>query len=234
MPLFLSTRNTEIIEQMDDPNCDLRLLNNTYESFSSINRLIGGWRKIYRRKIRPLAENSTNPITILDIGCGGGDILRLLNSYLKKDGIAASFTGIEPDPRAIDFANSQPQPDHIRFRKTTSTELAKSGDMFDIVLTNHVVHHLDQNELEQICNDADQLSRRLALFSDIERSDIGYGIFRTLAPLFFRDSFIAEDGATSVRRSYTLSELRETLPEPWKVERMFPYRLIATLNKISV
>ena len=53
MSLFLSERDPELREYMDDPDCNLDLLHATYRQFKTVNRLIGGWNRIYKSYIRP-------------------------------------------------------------------------------------------------------------------------------------------------------------------------------------
>ncbi len=103
--------------------------------------------------------------------------------------------------------------------------------VFDIIISNHLIHHLLDNELEQICSDVKYLSKQLVLFNDIERNRVGYRSFQLIAPLLFRNSFIVEDGLTSIKRSYRRNELKHVLPNGWHVHRKFPFRLIATYQK---
>lgn len=227
MSLFLRERDTELREFMDDPDCDIDTLYTTYDQFKTVNKLIGGWRRIYRHYIRPALKDAGSNASILDIGCGGGDVLGLLNTYCRDDNLDIQITGIEPDARAIDYVRKQNWPDNFTFLNSFSHDLVKSGETFTVVISNHLIHHLTPQELENVSSDAESLANRRVIFSDIERSDVGYISFRTLAPLLFKNSFIAEDGERSIRRSYQKEELSDQLPDGWRVERQFPFRLLA-------
>lgn len=227
MPLFLNQRYPSIKELMDDPDCDLEKLHATYNQFGTINRMLGGWKRIYKNRIRPALMSAEQKPSILDIGCGGGDILKMLHSFTQKDELEVDFTGIEPDKRAIDYVHKHQWPANFSFINTNSSDLAHQNRTFTVVVSNHLIHHLPQPDLKMICTDAEKLADKLVVFNDIERSDIGYAFFSTLAPLFFKNSFIAKDGAISIRRSYRKNELQPLLPEGWKVARQLPYRLLA-------
>ena len=227
MPLFLAKRNTELTEWMDRDDCDKQLLFNTYTQFSRINRLLSGWGSLYHRFIQPLIASSSGTFTVLDIGCGGGDVIRHLNFLCEKDGFDVHFTGVEPDQRAIQFVRQTDWPEGVNFRSARSSELVAEGNQFDLVISNHLMHHLAPADLYSLCEDAEKLALKRVLFSDIERSDIGYLSFMTAAPLLFRSSYIVKDGLISIRRSYRKPELEELLPKSWTVERKFPFRLIA-------
>lgn len=233
MPIFLQHRNSGLKEKMDDPDCDLETLYATYRQFTTMNRLIGGWKSIYKKQIRPALIASGDKASLLDIGCGGGDILRMLHKFAGEDGLNVHFTGIEPDQRAINYTMQQNWPENIDIKKADSAELVSQRQHFTVVISNHLLHHLTAEELSSICRDAEFLADRLILFSDIERSDIGYTFFRIFSPVFFKNSFIAEDGMTSIRRSYRKKELLQHLHENWAVKRKFPFRLLA-INNVQV
>lgn len=212
---------------MDQPDCDKDLLFNTYQQFSTINRLISGWQRIYKNHIRPVFKDPYKCYTMLDIGCGGGDIITILDKLAKRDGIELQIKGIDPDERAIQFLSNQKWPANITFRKAYLNELIQENQSFDIVISNHLIHHLKNTELHTICENAEKLAGQKIVFNDIERSDIGYASFKVAATPLFRNSFIVEDGLTSIQRSFRKSELQEVLLNGWKVYRQFPFRLLA-------
>lgn len=227
MPLFLKERKEHLTEKMDQPDCDKELLFNTYQQFTTINRLISGWQRIYKNHIRPLVKDQSKSYSLLDIGCGGGDIIRLLDRLSKKDGFDLKFTGLDPAERAIQFLSDQQWPKNISFQKATLKDFVQENRSFDIVISNHLVHHLKESELKIICDDAEKLAGKKVLFNDIERSDIGFASFKLAATPLFRNSFIVEDGLTSIQRSFRKNELQHALPEGWRVQRQFPFRLLA-------
>lgn len=230
MPPFLSGRNTTLTERMDDPNCDKQELFNTYRQFSVINSLISRWKKIYRTDIRPACQDLSKPYSLLDIGFGGGDLPIKIAQWAKRDGISLEVTAIETDPRAMEFIQDRTIPNEVSFLQHSSGDLVKQNATFDFVISNHLIHHLTEQELHELLDQAEKLSTRKVLFNDIERSDAGYLLFNTLSRPVFRSSFITEDGLTSIKRSYTARELREAVPASWKVSRIFPWRLLLSYD----
>src|SRR5690606_26301209 len=96
---FLRVREPHLVELMDDPACDEAALRRTYAGFRVLNPIVAGWRRTYRRLIRPLLS-ATEERTLLDVGCGGGDVTRALARWAARDGMRLRVTGIDPDPRA--------------------------------------------------------------------------------------------------------------------------------------
>lgn len=226
MPLFLNTRQVDLIELMDKEDCDPRKLENTYQQFSTINALLSQWKQVYRTTIKPLMSDTQQTYTLLDIGFGGGDIPIAFSRWAKKDGINLKITAIETDGRSVDFVQKLPKNPDIEYKCCNSSDLVDEAKQFDFVISNHVIHHLDEIGFEAILKDAKTLAKRLVVFNDIERSDLGYILFNIFSRPLFRDSFITDDGLTSIKRSYTKKELSKVVSSEWKVQRLFPFRLL--------
>jgi 2-polyprenyl-3-methyl-5-hydroxy-6-metoxy-1,4-benzoquinol methylase len=212
---------------MDDPDCRLDFLFNTYRQFVVVNSLFARWRTVYCRFIRPLMAPAGGHLRLLDIGVGGGDIPRRLLCWARADGCRLQVTAIDNDPRAIEYVRSKSWPAGISFRAATAGLLKSEGARFDCVICNNLLHHLDADACRELCDDADALAERLVLFSDIRRSPLAYILFALSAGPFFHRSFVVADGLTSIRRSYRPAELEACLPRGWTVQTLFPYRLLA-------
>jgi 2-polyprenyl-3-methyl-5-hydroxy-6-metoxy-1,4-benzoquinol methylase len=178
---ILRRRAIDAREVMDDPNCDPVLLARTYEQFRIVNSIVSGWHGTYRDRIRPLLS-PTLPSTLLDIGCGGGDIARALAHWAATDGLQLQVTAIDPDARALDFATRTPNPDGVRFLLAESSELVDAAQRFDFVVSNHVLHHLSSEQLTDLLIDSELLCRGLALHSGRVRRVLG-GHAAVLPPL---------------------------------------------------
>ncbi len=224
----LSHRSREL-ERMDDPHVDPALLERTYRQFASVNALVSRWRALYRRRIRP-ALPTDRPATVLDVGSGGGDVARNLADWMRRDGIDAQVTGIDPDARAHAFATARPA-DGVRFERASSADLVAQGRRFDVVVSNHVLHHLDDRALAEVLADSDALTDRLAIHADLERARVPLVAFGIATWPLRRGSLLHDDGTASIRRSHRADELRALAPEPWRVERLLPYRLLLVLDR---
>jgi 2-polyprenyl-3-methyl-5-hydroxy-6-metoxy-1,4-benzoquinol methylase len=223
----LARRETEALELMDDPDCDPRALERTYAHFALVNRLVSGWRAIYRTRIRPVLRAARGPVSILDIGSGGGDVARALAAWAARDEFDVSILAIDPDPRAHRYATSRPAPASLRFAATTSRALVEQGERFDIVLSNHVLHHLDPAAFEELLDDSERLAVTLAVHNDIRRGAIAYRAYAIATTGTFRGAVIPADGLLSIRRSYRVDELRRIAPSSWRVFAQRPFRVLA-------
>ena len=212
----MRNRDATAVELMDLPDCDARRLDNTYRQFGVVNRVLGGWRRLYRRELRPLL--AVQPVRVLDIGSGGGDLAVMLARWARRDGLSLSITGIDPDPRAASFAQKRPPVQGLEFRQAHSADEVVAGRTYDVVISNHVLHHLRAEELRTLLAHSEVLAGTKVLHNDLRRSPAAFTLFG-VAALPFRGSYIRVDGLTSIRRSYTPAELSALAPPGWTVER---------------
>ncbi|MFI7582146.1 methyltransferase domain-containing protein [Kocuria sp. M1N1S27] len=220
----LSRRDAALRELMDDPDCDLAALRRTYARFDVVNLLVAGWSATYRRRIRPLAEPG-RPLTLLDVGCGGGDVARALCRWARRDGIDLRITGIDPDARAHDWAAARtarwsarrPRAASPVFRRATSRELVAAGETFDVVVSNHLLHHLDPEHVQALVADSERLAGRLVVHNDLVRSPAAYRLYSVVVLPLAPGSFLHTDGLRSLRRAYLPHELHELAGTGWSV-----------------
>lgn len=225
---FLAARDTVTRELMDDPDCDPVVLERTYDRFAPLNAVVSRERRRYRRWIRPRLRHD-RATRLLDIGAGAADSLRRARAWAARDGFELAALGIDPDPRAIRYAATRSP--GIELLAATSAELADDGRAFDIVVSNHLLHHLDDDEVRALLGDSARLTAPggIAIHSDIERSRFAYAGFAAATwPLQagpLRGTFIRDDGLVSIARSRTRDELARLVPPGWDVTRAVPARV---------
>lgn len=221
-------------ELMDDPNCDPVRLQHTFRRFALVNALVSDLDGMLARDIAPLASAHTRsrPVQVLDVGTGGSDVPRALIAKARRRGIALEVVAIDPDERAIAYAQSLPPVTGLTVRAARTGDLIAEGQRFDVVTSNHVIHHLDGAELGALLADSERLlaPSGIAVHRDLARSRLGYAAFAAgtalVHPFLLRGSFIRADGLTSIRRSHTVAELAAAVPPSWSVRRGgAPWRL---------
>lgn len=232
--ISLVARDQQLAELMDDPDADPVRLERTIRRFVTVNRLVSGWGGVYRTRMRPHLAGLARPVRILDVGCGGGDVLRWIVRLARRDGFTVDGVGIDPDARSLAVALAARTDERITFRQAHSHDLVHDGERFDIVVSNHVMHHLTSGELAALYADSEVLSDGLSLHSDIARGQFAYAAYAVGITPLSPGSFLRTDGLRSIRRSYTANELSTTLPAGWALERPAPFRLLAVHRSASV
>ena len=136
----------------------------------------------------------------------------------ERDRLEVEWVGVDPDPRAIEVAVARRAPASVRFVRTDSSELLVAGERFDLVLSNHVLHHLESDELDRFAEESRALSGGIVLHGDIERGRLAYGLYAIGVTPFAPGTFLRTDGLRSIRRSYLRDELATVLGPAWQVE----------------
>jgi 2-polyprenyl-3-methyl-5-hydroxy-6-metoxy-1,4-benzoquinol methylase len=222
-------RDPDLIEAMDRPDADPGILFRTYQRFRLINRLLAKWDVVYKHHIRPsLKPGVTN--TLLDVGCGGGDIAIYLWKRAKKDGYVLNVTAIDPADSVEAYLKANPLPADIPYRNVTTRDLVNENQRFDFVISNHVLHHLKPEEVTAFLNECMQLANVRVICNDLRRSRRAWILFYFASIPFSFGTFIRYDGLISIRRSYRCDELIQALPGGWSVHKLFPFRLLVMRN----
>lgn len=230
MAASLAVRDDEIRELMDDPMCDPGVLERTYARFGTVNAVVSGQRAVYRRWIRS-RERSGRPLRMLDIGTGGADFPRRALGWARREGRPLEVLAIDSDPRAIAYAGRRDAVPGLHVSQAVSREVRDAGEQFDVVVSNHLLHHLDAPQVTELLDDCEQLVAPggVVVHGDIERSRGAYAAFAAFTAPFernlLRGTFIRPDGLTSIRRARTARELAAMIPRGWWVRRAFPWRV---------
>ena len=92
-------------EIMDDFSIEGPVLNDALDKLATINKLLGG-NIVTLNGLKILLNNKPKDklITIIDLGCGGGDILRSIASYGMKKSYNFQLIGVDANKNATDYA----------------------------------------------------------------------------------------------------------------------------------
>lgn len=227
---WLHARDADARESMDDPACDPTTLARTYARFDLVNAIVSGRGAIYRRWVRPRLRAGAT-VRLLDVGTGGADLPRRMLRWAAREPGRLEVVAVDPDARAIAYARAQPPVAGLELRAASTGDLVAAGERFDVVVSNHVLHHLTPQELGAILADSEALLTPggVAVHADIARSALAYLGFAAgtlpFEPTLLRDTYIREDGLTSIRRSHTAAELAAAAPPGWRVRTGVPSRL---------
>ena len=98
---------TDKSEIMDDFSLEGEELIEALDKIARINQLLGGNSLTLNGVKKLLARvDITKPITIVDIGCGNGDMLRMLADYACKNNIDFKMFGVDANSCTIQYAQS--------------------------------------------------------------------------------------------------------------------------------
>ena len=200
-------------EIMDDLQCAGEVVNQTLRELETVNRLLGG-NNVTLAGLQELLKKTLNSreITIADWGCGGGDMLKLIAVWGRKNKIKMRLLGIDANPNIIAFAvaHGQEYPE-ITFETVNvfSDEFRKRK--FDIVLATLFTHHFTEDELIDLLRSVQRQMRMGMVINDVHRHWLAYHSIRLLTRFFSKSAMVKFDAPLSVLRAFKRSEWESIL-----------------------
>ena len=209
MDFFISTnQRTDKEELMDDFSIGGDLLRDTLDKLENINRWLGG-NKVTINGLKTILENhpKEQEITIIDIGCGHGDILRDVAKFGRKHHYKFKLFGVDANPTAIDYANElSMEYSELSFETQDIFSEAFKARSFDVVLATLFLHHFKEKELTSFLDDTVKQTKIGVVVNDLHRHKLAYYLFMLLS-IFISNKMIIEDGLTSVLRGFKRKDL---------------------------
>ena len=207
----LSSR-AEIVEEMDRPDSPQDRLYRTLAQFQLVNRIFSRYRSVLTRSVlQDMAMDGSRTYRQADLGAGGCDIARWLIGRCRERGLRLAISAVEHDPRVARYAraaNAGYSEIQVVEADVLNGELWKGADY---IFANHLLHHLSNEQCIELIRQIDRSGPRQYLLSDLIRSTWAYYGFWLAASPFFRNSFVLHDGPASIRRGFTLPEVRALL-----------------------
>ena len=209
MDFFISTKNrTDKEELMDDFSIGGDLLRDTLDKLENINRWLGG-NLMTVRALKKVLKNhpKEQELTIADIGCGHGDILRDVAKFGRKNGYKMKLIGMDANPTAIAYANElSSEFSELSFKTEDIFSEAFKHRKFDVVLATLFLHHFKEEQLTSFLGNTLKQTKIGIVVNDLHRHKLAYYLFMLLS-VFIKNNMIIEDGLTSVLRGFKRNEL---------------------------
>jgi 2-polyprenyl-3-methyl-5-hydroxy-6-metoxy-1,4-benzoquinol methylase len=187
-------------ELMDEP-CSYEDFRSCIRDIEKLNTLTFAARPTLRWIAEVVTKFPANErLRILDIGCGAGDMLRRIENWAQKRGVAVELTGIDLNPHATRAAREFTHKDS-KIRWITGDVLAHV-EPSDVIISSIFMHHLAEPEIVRFLAWMESTARCGWFISDLTREQIPYhfiGMFTAVAR-FHR--FVRYDAPVSIRRSF--------------------------------
>ena len=200
------TQETEI---MDDFSLEGEELRDALDKIAAINQLLGG-NQLTLNGVKQLLKNhdTTNTITIADIGCGNGDMLRMLADYGKKQHLKLNLIGIDANAFTINHAEQlSAEYSNITYQCIDVFSPQFDAIQYDIVLCTLTLHHFKDNDIVNIIATFKKNATVGIVINDLHRSKLAYRLFAFICRIFNLNRMSREDGLVSILRGFKKEEL---------------------------
>jgi 2-polyprenyl-3-methyl-5-hydroxy-6-metoxy-1,4-benzoquinol methylase len=201
---------TQEAEIMDDFSLQGEELRVALDQIARINQLLGGNKVTLEGIKKVLPSNKTETITIADIGCGNGDILRMLSDFAQKNKLDFKLIGIDANEFTINYAKklSVNYP-NIDYQCVDIFSEDFKTLKFDIIVCTLTLHHFTNEQILNIITTFRDNAKTGIIINDLHRSKLAYRLFELICFIFKLNRMSRQDGLVSILRGFKKNELEE-------------------------
>jgi len=217
-------------EIMDDVTIGGETLDRAFRELTKINKWLGG-QATSLKGIMTLTKYIPHPktLTILDVGSGGSDIADAVSS-IDAD---VKITALDLNKNALSYAAKVHPSIHVV--QGSVLALPFHDQSFDIVHASLFLHHFSEDDLRDILHSLLNVSRYGIIINDLRRSIFAYLGITFLAQVLSRSDMVKHDGPLSVRRGFTLKELKKICGSissaSFTIHRRWAFRWLVCIKK---
>ncbi len=204
MPVFKERSDKkEILDEAGVPFEDIR--RNMLE-LEIINRRLGG-HNVTLAGLSHLLEHKAfaEHLHIVEIGCGGGDNLRVIQTWCKKKGLSVQLTGVDINADCIRFAQSREQNNGISFACLPYHE-AIFTEPPSIIFSSLFCHHFSNEQLVFMLEWMKQKVSVGFFINDLQRHPLAYYSIKLLTHFFSKSRLVKHDAPLSVLRGFVKTD----------------------------
>jgi 2-polyprenyl-3-methyl-5-hydroxy-6-metoxy-1,4-benzoquinol methylase len=208
--MFINTKlRTEETEIMDDFLLEGDELREALDKIAKINQLLGGNKLTLEGLKEILPKTDKNKlITIVDIGCGNGDMLRKIADFGIQNNHNFKLIGIDANAYTVNHArNLSSNYDNISFLCEDIFSMIEEKMNCDIIVCTLTLHHFKELEIITILKVFKKCAKLGIIINDLQRNAVAYRLFQLLCVTFALNRMSREDGLTSILRGFKKEEL---------------------------
>jgi ubiquinone/menaquinone biosynthesis C-methylase UbiE len=196
-----------------------------------INRFLGDAGALRRSLLEEIARAGVKDFSVLDVGAGSGELLRVVANWSRENERRARLVGVELNARSARAILEESQGfSEISALRGDAFSLPFADNVFDYVICSLFTHHFKDAGVVSVLGELSRVARRRVFVIDLHRHPLAYFLYTTIGKLFLHNRLIREDGALSILRSFRPAELQQLAKQAHlkdvRVERRFPFRLV--------
>jgi ubiquinone/menaquinone biosynthesis C-methylase UbiE len=196
-----------------------------------VNEWLGDAKALRGSLLKEIEHRDLRSFSILDVGAGSGELLRVTAQWARESGRTASLVGLELNQRSAQaiLAESLGFPE-ISAVQSNGLVLPFPDAAFDFVISSLTLHHFDNEGAAGVLREMGRVARRGIFVIDLHRNAMAYFFYTTLGRIILHNRLLREDGALSILKSFTPDELEKLGSQAGLhnvvVEKHFPSRLV--------
>ena len=200
-----------------------------------VNEWLGDAKALRGSLLKEIKRRGLRSFSILDVGAGSGELLRVAAQWARDTDRSASLIGLELKERSAQaILEASADFPEISSLQGSGLMLPFPDAAVDYVISSLTLHHFDDEGAVNLLGEMGRVARRGIFVIDLHRNPVAYFFYTTLGHLFLHNRLIREDGALSILKSFTPDELEKLGQQAGlkniTVEKHFPSRLVLIAN----
>lgn len=186
---------------MDDPVESLPELEANLRDIERANRWLGGISPVKSAIFHSGAK------TVLDVGCGSGDIALALVEHASDQCRELNVTCLDISAQMLEIARTRTA-NHpaLEFLQGDARSLPYADGAYDVVMCNLALHHFDPEGAQTLLREMRRVAAMTPLVCDLRRGALGIAGAWIFSRLTSRNRLTRHDAPLSARRAYTPDE----------------------------
>jgi 2-polyprenyl-3-methyl-5-hydroxy-6-metoxy-1,4-benzoquinol methylase len=191
-------------------------LRKNLDELELINKYLGGNNVVIEALEKLRAKKIINPektVRIADLGCGGGDTLRAIADWAKRQKLSIELIGIDANQFMLDYASEKASEKQIEmtFRKVDIFSEDFEKEEYDITICSLFCHHFTNEELLKLFGQIKKQTKSVFIINDLHRHWFAYYSIKYLTKILNGSYLVQNDAPLSVLRAFTRTEIERLL-----------------------
>ena len=200
-------------ELMDDLTLATDALRQNLDELETINTWLGGYQPVLDAlaRLRPRFPKG-RPLRVADLGSGGGDTLRHVARWGRKNGVALELTGIDANVFMLDYAAAKSRAyGEISYQQVDIFSPEFQNQPYDVLTCSLFCHHFTDEELVTLLRQWQQQAQVAVVINDLHRHWLAYHSIKWLTRLLGGSYLVRHDAPMSVARAFRRQDWVELL-----------------------
>jgi hypothetical protein len=202
------TNENEIMDEFDLQGEPMKAL---LADLKRVNKWLGGNAVTLDGLERLLVNRPKNEaVTLLDIGCGDGEMLRQIARWAENKKRQVRLIGVDGNAHILKEAENHSEAiKNITFKQIDVFSEKEELPAFDIALCTLFLHHFKEPQIEELLHRLSKQATVGIVVNDLERSFWAFWLFKLFSSVFLTSKIARHDGLVSVARGFKKKELEQ-------------------------
>jgi len=156
-------------------------------------------------------SDAARRIRICEIGCGGGDNLRVLSRWCRKRGFEVEVTGIDINEHCIKVASERWQEGNATWIHSDYRKVTFSDKKPDVLFSSLFCHHFTDEQLVDMLQWMQEQTGGGWFINDLQRHPLAWWSIGLLTKWFSQSYLVKNDAPLSVLRGFSRREWEKLL-----------------------